>query len=157
MACRSRHDVSMAILDGDALQPLWYGWAYGFANHLSLPELLAFYRPLIASGMLTFPDAYFVLECSTEELRSRKEADATRARRNFDHHLEFIQPQRKYFRLMQELEPVLVHWLPMSTFSENLGAIQRLAPTRPRSKSNDLATFDQLMKLLDRSASHAEL
>lgn len=149
MACRPSPGFSLAILDGDVLQPLWYGWAYGFTNHHSLHELVDFYRPLIANGKLAFPDAYFVLECSVEELRARKAGDATRSRRNFEHHLEFIEPQRKYFRTLQALEPTLVHWLPMSAISNNVEAIQRLVPTEIRGKSDDLAIFDQLLRLLE--------
>jgi hypothetical protein len=152
MACRPPASASLAILDGDVLQPLWYGWAYGFANDCSLPELVAFCRPLMASGTLAFPDAYFVLECSVEELRARKAADPTRVRRNFERHLELIEPQRKYFRALQALEPALVHWLPMSTVSENVETVRRVAPTENRRKSNDLTIFDQLSKFLERSA-----
>ena len=156
-ACRTTSGTSLAVLDGDVLQPLWYGWAYGFTNHQALSELVAFYRPLMARGTLAFPDAYFVLDCSVEELRARQAADDTRKRRNFEHHLEFIEPQRRYFRALQALAPALVHWLPMSTVSGNVEAIQRvLASTERRDKCNDLAIFDQASKFLERSVFRAE-
>jgi deoxyadenosine/deoxycytidine kinase len=156
-ACRSASRGVPAILDGDILQPLWYGWAYGFANHYSLSELVAFYRPLIANATLALPDTYFVLESSVEELRARKASDTTRTRRNFEHHLEFIEPQRRYFHALQALEPALVYWLPSSTVPTNTQAVQRvLASTNIRSRANDLAIFDQVSQFLEGSACHAE-
>lgn len=156
-ACRSASGASLAVLDGDVLQALWYGWAYGFTNHQSLSELVAFYRPLMACGTLAFPDAYFVLECSVKELRSRKAGDATRKRRNFDLHLQFIEPQRVYFQVLQSLAPALVHWLPMSSVSGNVEAVRRvLASTELRNKSNDLAIFDQVSEFLQRNVFRGE-
>lgn len=149
MASRSSSKTSLAILDGDVLQPLWYGWAYRFSSHSSLSELVAFYRPLIASGELSFPDAYFVLECSAEELRARRLSDTARARRNFERHLEFIEPQRRYFQALKDLDPALVHWLPTGTISSITEEVRRLSPKQYRSKSGDLKVFDQLVKLLE--------
>ena len=153
IACRSAPEGALAILDGDILQPLWYGWAYGFSNYHSFSELVAFYRPLIASASLAFPDKYFVLESSVEELRVRKASDATRTRRNFEHHLELIEPQRKYFQALEALEPALVHWLPSTTVPRNMETIQRLlASTEARIISNDLEIFDELLQFLERRA-----
>lgn len=43
-----------------------------------------------------FPDKYFYLYTSVNSLKSRKENDRTRKRRNFETHLEIIQPHQKY-------------------------------------------------------------
>lgn len=108
LACGAEATGKVAVLDGDVFQPLWYGWAYGFLEPNSLHDLLAFYRPLLLSGELDFPDAYFVLECSADELFRRKEQDATRTRRNFDRHLQLIGPQGRYFACLEATSPGLV-------------------------------------------------
>jgi hypothetical protein len=156
IACRSA-GASLAILDGDVLQGLWYGRAYGFVDHDSLIELVAFYRPLIERGALGFPDAYFVLDCPVEELRARKAADTTRKRGKFDDHLACIEPRRAYFRALQAAAPALVHRPPMSTVAANAEAIgQTLLSTERRQGSGDLAVFDQVSESLEGTAFRAE-
>jgi hypothetical protein len=57
---------------------------------------------------LAFPDLYVLFEASIPALRQRKSSDTTRSRRNFEHHLKFIEPQLRYFAMMEQLEPGLV-------------------------------------------------
>lgn len=102
----------VAILDGDVFQPLWYGWAYGFQTYQPLESLARFYRREIGQGRIAFPERYLILQCSREALRHRRDGDATRRRRNFEAHLEFVMPQRRYFEALAEIDLSRVVWVP---------------------------------------------
>ena len=51
----------LAVLDGGPFQPLWYNWPFSFEDCQSLGHLRGFYSPLVASGMMGFPDRYCLL------------------------------------------------------------------------------------------------
>lgn len=91
----------VAILDGDHLQPVWYNWIFDDLNLQTVEEVLEFYSKAFSEGALGFPDAYVLLHLDIDELRSRKESDKRRSRRNFEMHLRLIEPQRDYFEMLQ--------------------------------------------------------
>ena len=70
---RGYDSAGVAILDGDPFQPLWYGWAYRFAEFQSLSTMVSFYREAVAAGHLAFPDCYILLAIAEPELRARKQ------------------------------------------------------------------------------------
>lgn len=117
----------LVILDGDPFQPLWYNWAYDFAGWQDLEFIERFYRPRIRDGTIRFPDLYIIFSASEAELRRRKEADASRRRRGFEKHLRMIEPQRRYFRAMQDVSPHRVLFLQAETIEANMGFIRRSA------------------------------
>lgn len=134
----------VAVLDGDVLQPLWYGWAYGFSDSSALA---------VEAGELDFADAYFIVECAPSELRRRKELDATRSRRNFEQHLQLIAPQRRYFDALEQSCPGLVHRLPFATVAENAGLVEsRLADGIQTGRPPATVILDSLVPLLRESA-----
>ena len=96
--------AGIAVLDGDPFQPLWYNWAYGYDFGENAAVIHAFYARMLAKGKIDFPDRYFILSVSEEELRRRRERDETRTRKNFERHLRFIRPQRAYFEFLNSLE-----------------------------------------------------
>lgn len=134
----------LVILDGDPYQPLWYAWAYDFRGWQGLDFMEAFYRPLIAEGVLSFPDRYIILGASIEELRRRKEADAGRRRGGFDTHLRFIEPQRRYFRAMQSFAPGRVHFSEAPTVEENVRVVTGLGESQ-LGRERPLELFDFLV------------
>jgi deoxyadenosine/deoxycytidine kinase len=96
----------LVVLDGDVLQPLWYNWIYQHGNSTDQSDILhAFYRQCIEREVIALPDAYVLLTASKEELRQRKSADATRTRRNFESHLQLIEPQKQYFEELARVAP----------------------------------------------------
>ena len=98
----------LAVSDGDPFQPLWYNWSFGFEDCQSLDHLRGFFRPLVASGAMGFPDCYRLLLADEATLRQRREAAQTRSRRNFERHLWLMEILPCYFGAVAALTPLLV-------------------------------------------------
>jgi thymidylate kinase len=124
LAAESAAKHGLAILDGDPFQPLWYGWAYRFAEFQSLSTMVSFYREAVAAGHLAFPDCYILLAIAEPELRARKQGDASRSRRHFAKHVSLLHHQPRYFAAMNAIRPGLAHVLdataPAATLAENV-------------------------------------
>lgn len=109
--------VGDSILDGDILQPLWYNWAYGFpTEYQSFDFLKAFYLNAFSSGAIGFPDLYILYAANIERIRSRREGDATRSRRNFDRHLSLIEYQNRYFDFLSQHTSASVEFIEYDDF-----------------------------------------
>lgn len=135
----------LVVLDGDPFQPLWYNWAYGFVGWQSLDVIDAFYRPRIVEGQLGFPDRYFIFEASVSTLRLRREHDPSRQRRGFESHLGFIEPQRKYFRAMQEFAPGRVRFLEAHSVEE---CVREISAAGPVGEIENVDLFDRMIQWL---------
>ena len=105
----------LAILDGDPFQPLWYNWAYGYDFGEPPEAIHGYYARLLADGKLMFPDRYFILGAPEDELRSRKEKDPSRTRKNFERHLRFIGPHRAYFEFLRSHDEARVRFIENET------------------------------------------
>jgi thymidylate kinase len=110
MGIEAARTDTTAILDGDPFQPLWYGWTYGFMAP-GQARTIGFYRAAIAEGRIAFPDRYILLRVSERALHDRKAGDPTRRRRNFVKHLGLTRSQPRYFDVVAQEFPGLVHWL----------------------------------------------
>lgn len=140
---------NLVILDGDPFQPLWYNWAYDFVNGQGLDFLNQFYRPRVETKAIGFPDLYIVFSTSEDELRNRKLRDTTRQRRGFEQHLKMIQPQHRYFQVMQTLMPDRVLFLEAERIQKNVKFVQQNIPNLV-GRNHDLSVelFDQLVQWL---------
>ena len=126
----------LAVLDGDPFQPLWYNWAYGY-DFGEPPEVLhGYYAKLLADGRLVFPDRYFILAASEPELRSRKENDHTRTRRNFERHLSFIAPQRAYFEFLRSRDEKWVRFIDNKSAEVSARRIAEASEGAPASQDS---------------------
>jgi hypothetical protein len=116
-----------------------------------------FYRTQIEAGAIAFPYRYFLLSAEEAALRDRRAADrATTGRRRggFETHLEFIEPQWRFFRAMQELNPDRVEFLPEDTVENTVDRIARSITERPPTPSEDrsLVLFDQMAGWIQRQS-----
>lgn len=102
MACDVSSIGGSAILDGDPFQPVWYNWIFPDLGLQPISEVVRFYQEKVNSGIIRFPDKYYLLTASELELRRRKESDQNRSRKNFEKHLRLIEPQMAYFTAMNE-------------------------------------------------------
>lgn len=108
-----------AIFDGDPFQPIWYNWSYNFPEgYLSPAAMYNFYAKEIRAGNIQFPNMYFLFHTNEQNLRSRKENDRTRSRRNFEKHLKLTQTLPLYFGFMKEQFPNLVEFVTYNTVDE---------------------------------------
>jgi hypothetical protein len=156
LATEQAEHYRIVVLDGDPFQPLWYNWAYDFSGWQDLNFLEAFYRPRLLSGDIGFPDRYVVFSATVGTLRARKDTDPTKRRRNFETHLEFIHPQRRYFEAMQHFSCERVRFLESNaTIEDNMRTV--MAETHgARSEQRPVELFDSLIQWLRESqAEHA--
>ncbi|MCW3061648.1 MAG: hypothetical protein JWQ02_3469 [Capsulimonas sp.] len=150
LACEAEDAGQLAVLDGDPFQPLWYNWSFGFRESQPLDALIAFYRPLIASGDLRFSDLYVHLVTNMDELRRRKEGDPTRSRRNFESHLCLMEMQPRYFDAMASLTSSMVYSVEAVSVDSNSAAVVNILQGRPINSVDALAVFDGMAKWLRR-------
>lgn len=137
-----------AVLDGDPFQPLWYNWSFDFQQRQGLDHLKRFFRPLVAEGILSFPDRYYLLVISESKLRRRKEADTTRSRRNFESHLRLRDTQRRYFDAMASLSPDRVRVIEAETVQGTFDQIAQDVFTPADDAPKTLDLFDELVEWL---------
>ena len=90
----------LVVMDGDHIK-LWYDWVYGEKNNYEISR--EFFREHIQRGVIGFPDAYFILYTSHDELKARKLNDLTRRRSNFEKHLRLVEPQKRLFLALNEV------------------------------------------------------
>ncbi len=147
-ACQSQMTYPLTVLDGDPFQPFWYNWSFGFQEWQNLNHLCGFFRPLVASGVVGFPNRYFLLVAPDEKLRQRRNGDLSRSRRNFERHLRFIEPQRRYFSTMAFLAPSLVEVIEADSIPGNIACIQNMAVEPMRGTIEVLELFDALVEWL---------
>ncbi|MFC4550983.1 MULTISPECIES: ATP-binding protein [Halorussus] len=125
------------VLDGDVLQPLWYNW---IAHHLSdelatveefapLDSICHFFREKVQEQSIGFPDRYFLLFTDDNTLKQRKGNDEKRTRRNFESHLQFATPQRRYFEKLQTLSPKKVRFVRAQSVNTNRDTIRAELPS----------------------------
>jgi deoxyadenosine/deoxycytidine kinase len=112
---------NLVVLDGDHIK-IWYSWVYGLETE-SLDYYSNYYRKLILDTVIGFPDLYVVLTIDEEELRKRKINDLTRNRGNFEKHINLIEPQKQFFRAIDQLKPNYVQFIEATTIEQNVQSI----------------------------------
>ena len=138
---------SDVVLDGDPFQPLWYNWAYDCRWLAHARRTRGILSPSTGSQRARVPTFYVLFSASIDALRHRKLSDPVRSRRNFEHHLRFIEPQQKYFAAMERLSPGIVLIVSSELVNENVVAVTR-ALRSPRTRPDSLVLFDGLINWL---------
>jgi deoxyadenosine/deoxycytidine kinase len=118
IAVNKLNDHDLVILDGDHFK-IWYSWIYGFQSE-NLDFFKSYFRNLILSKDIGFPDSYVVLTINEEELRRRKANDLTRKRGNFEKHLRLIEPQIRFFRAINQYMPDYIQFIEASSIEHNV-------------------------------------
>lgn len=130
IAQEKQSEYDLVILDGDIFQPLNYNWCFDFKLfNQSLDFIYEFYRIVISEGKIKFPDKYFYLETSHSNLMQRKENDRTRKRRNFEKHLEILEPHQRYYEALNKFEPQFVQLIEANNIDENTRFIIENVPS----------------------------
>jgi hypothetical protein len=129
--------VPFAVLDGDPFKGLWYNWVYAEEGWEGVETVAPLYRQQVERGALAFPDLYVALTASEEELRQRRDGDASRSRRNFEKHLLLAGPLRRYFGELKKAAPGRVATIETGSqaglVSEVVKSLEGLPPGRPDS------------------------
>jgi len=138
------------IIDIDLFQPFWYNWAFNFTlfGGQTLKFVESFYRPLLSQRKLGFPDKYFILYTSENNLRARKANDKSRLRRGFELNLNFIEPQKRYFQALNDFCPGLVCFIESVDIESNVKNIKRELPSCKNTHRYSLELFDFMVDWL---------
>ena len=139
----------LVILDGDPFQPLWYNWTYNFDGRQKLDFIERFYQSKIQNEMIDFPDLYFIFSANEKELRWRKDNDPSRRRSGFERHLKIIEPQRRYFRAMQNFSPNRVCFAEAEAVETNVNlVIDRVSALPKPDESKPRVLFEKMIQWL---------
>jgi len=139
-----------SILDGDNFQPIWYNWIYQYPSEfLSKEETQKFYLEKLIEKKIDFPDLYIIFYAELEELIRRKELDQSRTRRNFEKHLQYINPQRAYFEFLKEHTEIKVEFVMYDNFEETRERVLSLMQSTSIQPRNSQMIFEKLIKWLE--------
>lgn len=130
----------LAVCDTDPLKLhyVWTLWRIGEVAYENWRAEADEVRRTFAEGRLGVADLIVVELPSEAALRERKQADATRRRRNFDLHVRLVEPLREWYSAVDALDPGRVRWsLPDGPLSANA------AP--PRQQRTGSGLFDALL------------
>jgi thymidylate kinase len=116
----------LVIFDSDPLKPLWFNWAFSFIDCLPLSELNTFFRNAINTGDLGYPDVYFMLTTSDQQLFRRKNDDKRRNRPEFEKLFFINESRKKYYNFLNELTPGIVNWIDAVDIKGNYDQISNI-------------------------------
>ncbi|MDQ6421666.1 hypothetical protein RB620_19760 [Paenibacillus sp. LHD-117] len=153
IALENRNNHSFVVIDIDLFQPFWYNWAYDFTlfDNQSLEFIADYYRNLILDQKIGFPDRYYLLGCSEEELIKRKKADSSRKRGGFEMNLQFIKPQKHYFEALNKEVPGLVCFIDSVSIDKNVEEIITSVPSFTNKHTYSIELFDFVVDWLSRN------
>jgi hypothetical protein len=141
---RERRD-GLVIVDTDPfkLHFVWTLWKAGRTTESSWLMQRDVAREAFAAGRYALADVFLVSDLDSETLRTRRDADATRSRRNFETHVTLRDSLLRWYAAIDALEAGRVRiGLPEGGVPPELIA---LGPRRVRSGA---ALFDRLLALL---------
>lgn len=146
IACASTQPV---IFDGDPFQPLWYNWIFPPPkDSVEMSELHAFYRQKIKQDEIAFPDLYLIFTIETSTLIERKENDRTRRRRNFEKHLRFIEPQKRFFQYLKDYTELNIHFINLEDLQTTYHLVLSIAMQSKHRSIDQLSNYEAITNWL---------
>ncbi len=141
---RERRD-GLVIVDTDPfkLHFVWTLWKTGRASESSWTMQRDVAREAFAAGRFALADVFLVADIDIATLRARRDADATRTRRNFETHVVLRDSLLRWYQAIDALEPGRVRFgLPEG------GAPRELIALGPRRVRSGAGLFDRLLTFL---------
>ncbi|MEM6967459.1 MAG: hypothetical protein AAF573_22035 [Bacteroidota bacterium] len=149
MAKNAKRDI---IFDGDIFQPIWYNWIYGYPKvFASKEETQDFYLKKIQEGEIAFPDLYLIFYTAVEELRKRKERDKNRRRRNFEKHIQLIEPHKKYFNFLKKETAIPVAFVEYRSVEATKIIVSQLMKNALVTDYDAPSEFEKIIRWLERN------
>lgn len=143
-ACAIERSRGVAVCDTDPIK-LHYIWSLRrigvVAERAWEAEHIAT-RDAIADGRIGFADAYLVKPIEPWRAWHQRNADPTRARRNFELHVQLLEPLAKWYEALEAVLPSAVIWnLPDA-------GLCGLSDRGNRSSEDAVQIFDEMIALL---------
>ena len=148
-ALRVESSRGLAVCDTDPfkLHYTWCLWQAGFADASEWEAARDLAREAFRASRLGIADLVLFEDVEESTLRTRRDSDRDRSRRNFDTHVRLAGPLRRWYEAVAELDPGRVLWaLPEVGLSNASGSLG------PRGRRGGTETFDQLMENVRRKA-----
>ena len=100
-------ETGTAVCDTDPLKLhyVWSLWRIGRISYRQWHAELDATRQLFARGRLGIADLILIQIPDPATLASRRHADTTRRRRNFDLHVQLADPLRDWYHAVEQLDP----------------------------------------------------
>lgn len=143
--CSSRG--SLAVLDGDLYQPLWFAWIYRDDGWPQNPAAFSFFRSAIAEGRMGFPGVYVFSHIPEPVRRERMMGrelshglTSEMAARKADRYARMVEPQRRFFAALAERFPGWVLNVETTSVERSVAAIRSATPPTPPSNRSRRST-----------------
>lgn len=140
MAAYAERHGTPALLDGDPLQPLWFGWLFPDEPWTTVESAGAFFIDRVRAGRMRLPDIYFLIGCDEEErarrLFGREIAlgkDPDRVRSKVGRYRAFAAEQRAFFDALASQFPGWIANIDSgrADAAGRLGAMLKASPPSP--------------------------
>lgn len=117
---------ALSVLDGDPLQPIWFGWI--FENEPS--ESIAFYRRKFVDRGMKVPDQYVFLHIAEDERRDRmlkreraRGLGEERAQLKTARYSRMVQPQMAFFNAISDRFQGWVTFVEATSVEKTVAAV----------------------------------
>ena len=141
IAAHAERAGRIGLLDGDPLQPLWFGWLYPDEGWTPPETAAAFFMQRVSAGRMRLPDRYLLIVCENGErgrrLYGREVAqgkDPAGAAAKVARYAPFAARQRRYFDALVDRFP---GWISTVDLTDMLGVADALALLRAPSTPPD--------------------
>ena len=143
LAREARDGLVVVDTDPFKLHYVWSLWLTGQATKIEWELQRDAARDAFAQGRYALADIFLVADVEEATLRTRRAADATRTRRNFEIHVKLREATIAWYRAIDGFEPGRVLFgLPAS------GITPALIAKGKRARRSGPELFDQLMRAL---------
>jgi hypothetical protein len=138
-----RNGTVVVDTDPFKLHYVWSKWRTGSAGEVEWTAQRDAAREAFAAARYCLADLFLVSDISMDELRRRRDADATRTRRTFEVHVKLRDSLLEWYRAIDALDPGRVAFgLPDGGIPAHMLAMG------PRVERSGAALFDRLLSLL---------
>jgi hypothetical protein len=135
----------LVVVDTDPfkLHYVWSLWRTGRATTIEWELQRDAAREAFASGRYALADVFLVSDIDDATLRARRDADPSRPRRNFEHHVRLRDALLRWYGAIERIEPGRVLFgLPED------GVTPGLTAKGKRTRRSGPELFDELMRAL---------
>jgi hypothetical protein len=101
-------------------------------------------------GRIGFPDLYIIFQVEEKELWIRKEKDKTRQRRNFEKHINIIEPLKEYFRFLDKETELQIKFIPYEDIDIAKREVCSSIENLDIKNIDKLKTFEQIVNWINR-------
>ena len=148
MARLRTSEGTLSILDGDPLQPIWFGWIFSNEAWPAPADSIEFYRSRFIEQRMMVPDRYVFLHIAEDERRQRmltrersRGLGEERAQWKTARYASLVAPQMAFFRALSERFPGWVAFIEAISIDRSVATIRSIDPSRPPPESLEVLDF----------------